>query len=95
MTVIKQGAGNQHMMRVFSVWSDLKLYHEDQPRLCYELQSRVSTWVCWSWDSHHLVMTLAEEGTIGICYQVTGSEDIEDLSCAVVRSVVHELATAL
>jgi hypothetical protein len=41
------------------------------------------------------VTTDAEKDTVEIRYQATASENTEDLSCALMRSLVRELATVL
>jgi hypothetical protein len=55
---------------------------------------RVKSWINQLWDSCQLVWTYAED-TAETHYQTTASEDLEVSACAVVRSRVHELVTAL
>ena len=45
--------------------------------------------------THNPVIMSAEEDTVGIHYQAVANEDIGDLVCAVVRSLVHELGRVL
>jgi hypothetical protein len=57
----------------------------------------VASWqlrVSMFWDRRLPVRTLAEDN-VGIRYQPTVSEDIEDVACGVVRSEERELMTAL